>query len=617
MRLGALIVVLAALAGCGRRSLPIASSDSTSKRPETATVERAAEISLVTDEQMNTEIAASDIRWQTERHSQQIDRYLKHLSEELIAGKIGESSLDFVDDSVRGICVYPTTLATVFEDAAIIVRRWVQPETRVASTSVGADVIAGKPALRSALAALIDAETASELVHGKFKIVSIELDGRELQTLVLWQSSVPNADGNLQQSARWNCSWKLSPSDIPTLSAMSLVSFEEIRTKAGRHFIDATAAVTKPVPDFNSQFGQTMDYWFDRLENRFSVLPTSYQGIAVADVNGDGLDDVYVSQPGGVVSGLPNRLFVQQADGTVVDQSAESGLDWLIETHSALFVDFDNDGDQDVVVATSMGLVFCENDGDGRFKRRTVKLTPDAAPMSLAAADFDQDQDLDLYVCCYSLRGSSSMMGTPIPYHDANNGGRNLLLRNDRDWRFRDATRQVGMDQNNRRFSFAASWEDFDNDGDLDIYVANDYGRNNLFQNEGGSFRDVAADFGVEDISAGMSAAWGDYDSDGWMDLYISNMWSSAGRRIAFQRQFKSSADATTLAQYQRHARGNSLFSNQLGANKSAFNDVSLSEGVTMGRWAWCSQFADINNDGREDLLVANGFITQEKSDDL
>ena len=103
--------------------------------------------------------------------------------------------------------------------------------------------------------------------------------------------------------------------------------------------------------------------------------------------------------------------------------------------------------------------------------------------MSLAAADFDEDGDLDVYACCYSQRATSPLMGRPVPYHDANNGGRNLLFRNDGRWRFQDVTRQVGLDENNRRFSFAACWEDYDNDGDLDLYVANDYGRNNLYEN--------------------------------------------------------------------------------------------------------------------------------------
>ncbi|MCP4731572.1 MAG: VCBS repeat-containing protein [Roseibacillus sp.] len=91
-------------------------------------------------------------------------------------------------------------------------------------------------------------------------------------------------------------------------------------------------------------------------------------------------------------------------------------------------------------------------------------------------------------------------------------------------------------------------------------------------------------------------------------------MFSSAGNRITFQDQFKPGGDPTTRALYQRHARGNSLFRN-LGSGR--FEDVSISSGTTMGRWAWSSLFVDLDNNGWEDLLVANGFITQEDPGDL
>ena len=171
----------------------------------------------------------------------------------------------------------------------------------------------------------------------------------------------------------------------------------------------------------------------------------------------------------------------------------------------------------------------------------------------------------------------------------------------------------IGMDVNNRRFTLASSWEDYDQDGDPDLYVANDYGRNNLYRNDRDSsgnaqFVDVAAEAGVEDMSAGMSVSWSDADGDGDQDLYVSNMWSSAGNRIAYQRQFQKEADQESITGFRRHARGNSLF---LNSGNGKFKDVSIEAGVTMGRWAWGSRFADINNDGMQDIIVGNGFITQ------
>ena len=99
----------------------------------------------------------------------------------------------------------------------------------------------------------------------------------------------------------------------------------------------------------------------------------------------------------------------------------------------------------------------------------------------------------------------------------------------------------------------------------------------------------------------------GDFNRDGLPDIYVGNMFSSAGNRIAYQRQFRTDVDEETRALYQRHARGNSLFQN-MGNGK--FQDVSQTAAVTEARWAWSSNFTDINNDGWQDLVVANGMVT-------
>ena len=98
------------------------------------------------------------------------------------------------------------------------------------------------------------------------------------------------------------------------------------------------------------------------------------------------------------------------------------------------------------------------------------------------------------------------------------------------------------------------------------------------------------------------------------MDLYVSNMFSSAGNRITSQGRFHQGASDKTRAEFRRHARGNTLLKN-LGNGR--FNDVSSEAGISIGRWAWGSKFADLNNDAWEDLLVTNGFITQQDTGDL
>ena len=280
---------------------------------------------------------------------------------------------------------------------------------------------------------------------------------------------------------------------------------------------------------------------------------------------------------------------------------------------------WDNDGDQDLVAATIFALTIYANDGTGVFAPRLAIPECDRV-FSLTAADYDRDGQLDIYACRYRPDAEFDFeLPLPMPYHDANNGGRNFLLRNEGNLKFKDVTSQVGLDQDNRRFSFAAAWEDFDNDGDQDLYVANDYGRNCLYVNEAGSFTNIAESANVEDIASGMSVSWSDFNHDGKFDVYVSNMYSKAGNRITRQPQFTQHRDPISLAQIQRHARGNTLFAGTVGdADTSAsFQDVSEVQHATMGRWAWGSLFVDINNDSWDDVLIVNGLMTTEDSGDL
>jgi Tfp pilus assembly protein PilF/peroxiredoxin len=370
---------------------------------------------------------------------------------------------------------------------------------------------------------------------------------------------------------------------------------------------------------FLQQLVPGLDYWASHLDAVFMPRGMGHHGVSVGDIDGDGFDDIYVSQP----DGLPNRLFRNKGDGTFEDLTESAGVAILDRTSQSLFADVDNDGDQDLILLTRTGPLLFVNDGKAHFKR-----TPDAfqfkQPLqgsltSAAIGDYDRDGFLDIYLCAYGyfIGVSEDKAGPPAPYHDALNGSPNVLLRNDGHGRFVDVTDEVGLDQDNDRFSFAAAWGDYDEDGWPDLLVANDFGRKNLYHNEGlvngrPHFKDVARAAGVEDYGAGMSATFVDYDNDGHLDIYTGNMWTAAGQRVTSEPGFKPDESSEIREIYRRHTRGNSLFKNN---GNGTFADVTLTAGADFGRWAWSSDAFDFDNDGWNDLYVVNGMFTRDDDD--
>ena len=143
----------------------------------------------------------------------------------------------------------------------------------------------------------------------------------------------------------------------------------------------------------------------------------------------------------------------------------------------------------------------------------------------------------------------------------------------------------------------------------------NDFGRKNLYRNNGdGTFTDVAAQAGVEDVGAGMGVCWLDYDNDGAEDLYVADMWSAAGTRISTQEVFQKDApeeSARPLPQTCPRKFAVSL------RRAMAFQDAGASAGVEMGRWAWSCDAWDFDHDGFPDLYIANGMVSGPSRDDL
>ena len=452
----------------------------------------------------------------------------------------------------------------------------------------------------------------------KFKIVGIDLksDQETFNTKVLFNINYKTNSNIVQKNAVWSINWK-GLDEHTKISDITIQSFSQaIRQKAFPLFTEITESVIGENSCYTTQLAHGMNHWLTRAPVRAMLNRFGTPGISIGDVNGDGLDDFFLCQE----PGLPNRLFIQQKDGKALELSKEWGVDWIEDSRSSIIADFDNDGDQDLAVACYGMVVIANNNNQRGFEPVTV-LRTSWSTSSLAAADYDNDGLIDLYVCAYVNEDNGDSIGTgsnEFVYHDAENGAANTLFKNTTkdtgNLSFIDVTEEAGLNINNSRWSFAASWEDYDNDGDQDLYVANDYGRNNLYNNDKGKFTDLASETNSEDSASGMSVSWADYDRDGNMDLYVSNMFSAAGNRITNQKQFKNSTQQSVRERFRRFARGNTLLRN----TGQIFQDTSLSAGVNMGRWAWGSNFIDFNSDTFPDLIVANGYLTSKsESGDL
>ncbi|MEZ5304704.1 MAG: VCBS repeat-containing protein [Verrucomicrobiales bacterium] len=545
--------------------------------------------------------------WTTEALHDAISAQLHDLGD-LIGGEdpaAGNDLDDLAADRIEAGELRPANLEPAGES----------PPFRTWRGTASADSAIGKAALAGRLNELRQPFAGPpERVSLKEFRIAIEDGGGSAQSRAFYAAAGKAADGSrVEQHAVWECRWAIpaAGSDAPpTLLAARAAEFEESMLAAdpGRLFADCTAAAFAGAVPEPIRFGA--NYWHERIVG----FPTqSLQGISVGDADGDGREDVYVAQG----SGLPNRLLLHQADGTVKDGAAEAGVDFLDTTRAALFLDLDNDGDQDLAISTSAHAVILENDGGGRFAERAR--IPVTEAMSLAAADIDADGLLDLYVCAYNQNAAEvGPLASPAPYYDATNGAPNLMLRNTGEFRFEDVTDKSGLAAGNSRFSFAAAFEDFDRDGDLDLYVSNDFGRNNLYRNVGDArnpkFADEAGPLGVEDSAFGMSVAWGDANRDGRPDVYISNMFSKAGNRVTYQRKFMPGEGEAVREKMQYLARGNSLFLNR---GDGGFEDASEGARVMKGSWAWASLMRDVNNDGWQDILGVNGFQTSPGSGDL
>jgi len=402
--------------------------------------------------------------------------------------------------------------------------------------------------------------------------------------------------------------------------------------------------LVEALPDLSTRRRLTQSEHRRALSYHYSInkkmVPTQdFEPIAmvfkpVVDVDNDGWDDIYI-----MVRLGKNLLLHNQGDGTFVEKASDLELSFPGNSTCGIFADFDNDGDSDLMLGRSIErMVYLENT-EGRFRLVEQKKTelPFLAT-SLAAADYDGDGLLDLYVTTYrrgnltgSIPGFVGEEGTDwcAKYLTAKEarifrqkyqksrkethggylnqtGPPNWLLKNMGNGQFERVHSDSSI--SSWKNSLQGTWGDFDEDGDPDLAVANDWAVDHLFRNDGEEgFVDIASEAGLDLMGFGMGACWGDYDGDGKDDLFVTNMFSKAGQRVLGDF-------AEVDPRFVEAASGNFLYRQKEGRFEQLAGYGESRIPVARSGWSWGGQFVDIDNDRDLDIHVLSGYFTAPRS---
>jgi hypothetical protein len=360
---------------------------------------------------------------------------------------------------------------------------------------------------------------------------------------------------------------------------------------------------------------------------KFGMIRYGPGGITAVDFDNDGFYDLFI--PDGVAS----RLLRNKGDGTFEDVTAKAGLSGLDGVSVGVFADYDNDGFKDLFVSrTFKHNQLFHNNGDGTFTDVTAKsgIGDDCCTTVASWGDYDNDGRLDLFVGRYL----DPRTKIPTTFY-ARNGEGDKLYHNNGDGTFTDVTAKAGVGDTG--LCLGSVWGDYDDDGYLDLYVVNDFGRKTLYHNNrDGTFTDVTVKSGTLDYGAGMSASFGDYDNDGKLDLYVANIrsehaWFADSPTVArymvntvlqnvwytdmplYFQIFRQSGFGFP-AVFRQMASGNTLMRNR---GDGTFEDVTWAANANPVGWYWGSGFADFNNDGWLDIYSTDGWVYNDRGNDI
>lgn len=355
--------------------------------------------------------------------------------------------------------------------------------------------------------------------------------------------------------------------------------------------------------DVSRQAG--LDSFSSFAGRRTSQLPEDMGGgVAWADFDNDGDDDLFAVSAGGPLDApqtalAPSVLYRNLGDGRF---QPYSGFEQLrVRGMGAAWADFDNDGWLDLAV-TGYNAILLFRNRQGRFEPAASIGSQPGFWTGVSWGDFNRDGWPDLYVCGYvkyrfdptHRNARSQQFGQAVP-HTLNPSSyepeRNLLFMNDGRGGFSEVARRMGVDNPAGR-SLSALWHDFDNDGWIDLYVANDISESKLYLNRNGKFTDAGSAAWVAEYRGSMGLAATDFDRDGDDDLFISH-WV-----------------AQQFALYESLLTQQSLLDKRPAPPELHFTDVAETKGIgqpTLRSIGWGAEFADFDSDGWPDLAVAAG----------